>query len=104
MSGGNKIKIFVRGTSVGGEKMENVNFSNFGISNGQVKWKFNFFGSLISYTPNRFIQLDFCFFICDFLKRYWQNTAQILMKYLEVLGFFKICLSKCSVVSVCSPY
>ena len=48
-----------------------------------------FLGSLIRYTLNRFIQLDF-FLIRVLLKRYRQNTAQILMKNLEISGLKKI--------------
>ena len=79
MSEGNKIKIFVRGTSVGGEKFENVQFFKFGFFQWSGEMESLFFCSLIGYTRNRFIPLDF-FFHMRFLKRYWQNTAQMLMK------------------------
>ena len=59
MSGGNKIKIFVRGTSVGGEKLENVKFFKFCYFQLAGEMEILFFCSLIGYTPNSFIQLDF---------------------------------------------
>ena len=96
------------------------------------------FCSLLRYTLNHCIQLDF-FFICVFLKRYRQNTVKnglfvlqfstlfnvtLLFKSrlpytlvwiafcLTALfeswkiddGFFKFCLWKCSLVSMCSSF
>ena len=80
MSGGNKIKIFVRGTSVGGEKLENVKFFKFGYFQWSGEMEFLFFCSPIGYTLNRFIQLDFVFhtrFFEGILAKYCTNFNEM---------------------------
>ena len=81
MSGGNKIKIFIGGTSVGGQILENVEFFKFGYFqwSGEIiwrVWKFYFFAVWSGIRP--IVSFNSIFFSYAI---FWRDIGKILHKF-----------------------